>query len=67
MAAGINNRDRDLTDVFIAILDRLDRLERPISIHLGGAGTGFTISVNAAGQLVATSDLNATVTVLALP
>lgn len=72
MAAGFNSRDRDFGEILQSILNRLSRLEKPISTHVGpiggaiGATPGYTISVNAAGQLIATSD-NGTITVIALP
>lgn len=72
MANGINARDKTLGDVLKTIFDRLRRLEQPTSIHIGGIGgsigaiTGYTISVNDAGQLVSTSD-GGTVTVIGNP
>lgn len=67
MAAGIYDRDRTFRDIIQAIYNRIARLEHPNSVHIGGAGTGFTLSVNTAGQLVASSDAANTVTVVALP
>lgn len=71
MAAGFNARDRSLNQVLRSIFDRLARVEHPRSVHYGpinidGSAPGFTISVNPAGNLIATSD-NGTVTILALP
>jgi hypothetical protein len=72
MAAGFNARDRDLGDILQSILNRLTKVEKPISIHVGpiggaiGTTPGYTLSVNAAGQLIATSD-NGTVSIVALP
>jgi hypothetical protein len=73
MAAGFNRRDLGIQGVLNSIIDRLRRVEHPTSIHLGPIGgitgsptQGYTISVNAAGQLVATSDLG-TVTIIGLP
>ncbi len=72
MAAGFNARDRELGEILQSILARLDRAEKPISVHIGpiggaiGATPGYTLSVNILGQLIATSDNN-TVTVVALP
>lgn len=72
MASGINSRDRTLPEVLRSLLDRVRRLERPVSIHLGGIGGavgpvgGYTISVDSAGQLIATSD-GGTTTIIALP
>lgn len=67
MAGGIFDRDRTYREILQAIVDRITRLERPNSIHYGGAGTGFTVYVDTAGRLVAASDAHATVTVIALP
>lgn len=72
MANGINARDRTLADVLKTLVDRVRKLEKPNSIHIGGVGasiganTGYTISVNDSGQLVSTSD-SGTVTVLGNP
>lgn len=71
MAAGYNARSRSLDQILRAILDRLARVEHPRSVHYGpiaidGSAPGFTISVNPAGQLVATSDAG-NPTILALP
>lgn len=71
MANGVNARNLSTTEVFRQLFKRLERLERPNSIHIGGVGgalggQGYTLSVNAAGQLTATSD-SGTVTILALP
>lgn len=73
MAGGINTRDRSLDRILRAVYDRIRRLERPISIHLGPIGgtvgnptsAGFTISVDSSNRLVATSD-SGTITILAL-
>lgn len=76
MAIGINSRDRDLANVLQSILNRLTALEHPNSLRIGptpgitpiapGDNTGFTLSVNASGQLVATSD-RAIVSLVASP
>lgn len=72
MAAGFNRRDRDLGDILQSIMNRLTKVEKPITIHIGplggaiGTTPGYTLSVNAAGQLIATSD-NGLATVIALP
>src|SRR5690348_14189454 len=72
MANGINARNlRTELHIIAILIDRIKRLERPNSIHIGGVGgaiggVGYTLSVDASGQLVATSDAG-TVTVLALP
>lgn len=72
MANGINSRDKTLVGVVVSLLDRVRRLERPTSIHIGGIGasigavTGYTISVNGSGQLISTSD-GGTVTVIGNP
>lgn len=72
MAGGINTRDRSLDRILRAVYDRIRRLERPISIHLGPIGgvvgdptsAGFTISVDSSNRLIATSD-SGTITILA--
>lgn len=71
MALGYNSRDRTLDQILRAIFDRLARVEHPRSVHFGpiaidGSAPGFTISVNPAGQLVATSD-DGNATILASP
>lgn len=71
MAAGYNARGRTLDQILRSIFDRLARVEHPRSVHYGpisidGSAPGFTISVNPAGQLVATSD-KGNETILALP
>lgn len=73
MAAGINSRDRNLANVLQSILDAIEKLKRPRSMHIGGIGgviganMGYTISVDdGTGKLIATSDAG-TVTVIALP
>lgn len=73
MAAGINSRDVDLAQVLTSMLDRLAKLERPQSFHLGPVGgmlsasQGYTVSIDVAtGNLIATSDAG-TVTILATP
>lgn len=68
---GIGTRDRTLDQILRSIFDRLARVEHPRSVHLGpiaidGSAPGFTLSVNPAGQLVATSD-DGNPTILALP
>lgn len=69
MALGSNFRDRDLNQLLQSILDRIRRLERPVTIRLGGIGgqingNGFTLGLDVDGNLVATSD-NGTTTILA--
>lgn len=72
MANGINSRDKTLADILRSMMDRIGKLERPNSIHIGGIGgaiganTGYTISVNDSGQLVSTSD-GGTVTIIGNP
>lgn len=71
MASGINSRDTTLPQVLRSIFDRLARVERPATLHIGpisisGSTPGFTLSVNSDGNLVATSDAG-TVTIVALP
>lgn len=64
MAGGINTRDRSLDRILRTVYDRIRRLERPVSIHLGPIGgvignptsEGWTISVDSSNQLIATSD-----------
>lgn len=64
MALGINTRDRDLAAILRTIFDRLRRLEHQTTTHIGGFAPGYTISIDQAGQLIATSDLG-NITVLA--
>lgn len=71
MARGEADRDRSLQAVLRNIYYRIAKLERPVTLRLGGiggaiGGQGYTISVNTSGQLIATSD-SGTVTILALP
>lgn len=73
MATGILSRDRALGDLLQSIINRIAKLEQPKVIHVGPIGgvvsplvPGYTLSINAAGQLIATSD-NGTVTLLANP
>jgi hypothetical protein len=73
VAVGINARGTDLVAILRELLDRVSALEQPVSIRIGsvggtlpGAGMGYTLSVNAANELIATSD-SGTVTVVALP
>lgn len=72
MANGINARALTLPDLIKNLVDRVRKLEKPNSIHIGGVGasiganTGYTLSVNDSGQLVSTSD-SGTVTVIGSP
>lgn len=71
MARGEADRDRTLQALLRSIYNRLNRLERPVTLRLGGVGgavggMGYTLSVNSSQELVATSD-SGTVTVLASP
>lgn len=61
MANGINARDRTLDAILRTIFDRLRAVERPKSLHIGtpggqAGGAGWTIGVDADGNLVAVSD-----------
>lgn len=69
MAIGTRAREREVESVLRQLLNRIRRLERPTSIHLGGigggiGGQGFTLTVNQAGDLVAISD-SGTTTIIA--
>lgn len=61
MALAINARDRNLISVIQSLLDRIRKLERPVTLRLGGIGgqingNGFTLALDANGNLLATSD-----------
>lgn len=61
MAAGLTARERDLSRLLNGLFDRIRRLERPVSIRIGGAGgaiggKAWTLSVDSDGNLVATND-----------
>lgn len=77
MAVGANSNPADNTAVLQSILDRLAKLERPISTHIGPVGgslTGsatiggwtFSVASDGSGNLLATSD-SGTQVVLASP
>lgn len=68
MVAGIRARDNSLEQVLRSLYDRIRRLERPVTLRLGGVGgviggKGWNIGLDPAnGNLIAISDDGTTTT-----
>lgn len=63
MTNAANRRETTFDGLLRSIFERLRRLERPSTIHLGGAGNGWTLSSDVNGNLVATSDTGTATTI----